>query len=389
MGLGIFGVWGPVLQRDDYLTLSSFADEVSAAIQKAWLIADLNALKTFNEEIVQGLAELILKIDSDGTVTFANPAICKLLGISPQSLIGQKWTALIPPDEQKRLLETINHLENDSITGIETIVINQQGRHIPVLVGIQAQRKESIFSGAIISITDIAARVMAENQVRASEREKEALLKEIHHRVKNNLQIISSLLNLQASCSKDPQVEGILQESKSRVRAMALIHEKLYKSSNMDRINFVEYIHNLAETLNQAYGNRSIPVQIYIQADLVFMDIDTAIPCGLIMNELITNSLKHAFSERNGDHSDEMAWIKIELKGITDTRVRLIVSDNGAGFPPNFNYTKQETLGVKLINSLVRQIDGNLTFINHDGARVEIEIPVKYPIYATGEKEDD
>jgi two-component sensor histidine kinase len=240
-------------------------------------------------------------------------------------------------------------------------------------MNIQPRYNEGELETVLISLVDIKQRVIAEQQLRASNVEKEALLKEIHHRVKNNLQIISSLLNLQSSQLKDPEIVDIFRESQNRVRAMALIHEKLYRSDNLASISFDEYIHDLGHSLLQVYKKENKRIQLTIQADPIALDIEKAIPCGLIVNELITNSLKHGFADQKLGEPEKEDWIKIELTSISNNRVHLCVSDNGPGFAPQVDLYRTKTLGLQLVNSLVRQLEGNLVFGNQAGARIEIE----------------
>ncbi|MBI5946142.1 MAG: HAMP domain-containing protein [Chloroflexi bacterium] len=192
--------------------------------------------------------------------------------------------------------------------------------------------------------------------------EKEVLLKEIHHRVKNNLQIISSLLNLQASQVTDPQMLEALRDSRMRVRSMALIHEKLYQTQSLARINFGEYVKSLASDLLRSYQSTFKGIQLNIQADEVLLGIDQAIPCGLILNELITNALKYAFpTGRSGT-------IWIELRTTPAHLLSLRVADDGVGLPADLDILKNKSLGLQLVNSLVNQLDGSLTVEGSHGA---------------------
>jgi len=207
----------------------------------------------------------------------------------------------------------------------------------------------------------------AEEQINASLKEKEVLLREIHHRVKNNLQIISSLLNLQSRYIKDEQARQIFRESQNRVRSMALIHEKLYQSKNLAEINFVEYVEDLVGYLFRMYETDSHEVRLEIDVDDISLDVDTALPCGLIINELITNSLKHAFPDGNPDGK-----IHIDFRGDDYGKLRLIVSDNGVGFPENLDFRKTESLGLRLVNTLVRQLNGNIELDRKTGTAFKL-----------------
>lgn len=173
------------------------------------------------------------------------------------------------------------------------------------------------------------ARRRAEEQIKASLAEKEALLKEIHHRVKNNLQIISSLLNLQAEYLQDNQAIEIFKDSQNRIESMALIHEKLYQSKDLAKIEISGYIQDLVTNLFSSYQVNSDAITLNINIEDILLSIDTAIPCGLIINELVTNSLKHAFP------SNKTGEIRIDLCSSPNNKFLLIVSDNGIGFKKN------------------------------------------------------
>ena len=212
---------------------------------------------------------------------------------------------------------------------------------------------------------EIAERVRAEAQIQASLKEKEVLLKEIHHRVKNNLQIISSLLNLQTDYVDDAQTSKALQDSQHRIRSMALIHEKLYRSRDLAHVDLAEYVQNLAAYLFRVYDANAEGVTLTIKGKGVFLDIDAAVPCGLIVNELISNSLKHAFSP-GGDRSmgedrptGQAGQIRIELRQ-DDRQLTVMVRDNGVGLPPDFDFRHTSSLGLQLVNMLVTQLDGSI-----------------------------
>jgi two-component sensor histidine kinase len=184
--------------------------------------------------------------------------------------------------------------------------------------------------------------------------EKEVLLKEIHHRVKNNLQVIVSLLKMQARGLTDPETINALDNSKTRVQAMALIHEKLYQSKSLAKIDFGDYIKNLTTDLFRVYQRKLGAIQLDFQLDNIALGLDQAVPCGLILNELVTNAMKYAFP--NG----QKGTIWIELRDKPGQMLSLQVADDGVGIPTDFDIDKTKTLGLQLVNSLVSQLDGKL-----------------------------
>lgn len=226
---------------------------------------------------------------------------------------------------------------------------------------------------------EIAERKRAEEQIRASLNEKEVLLQEIHHRVKNNLQVVSSLLNLQSNYVQDQAALEMFRESQNRILSMALIHERLYRSQDLARINLGEYIQTLASELVRSYGDRVGPVNIRVNAAGVILSVDQAVPCGLIVNELVSNALKHAFRapadagghRRNGRENE----IRIDLLSDAERQVTMIVADNGVGFPKDIDIESLDSLGLRLINTLIGQLEGTLELTDSDGSEFKLTFP--------------
>jgi two-component sensor histidine kinase len=208
---------------------------------------------------------------------------------------------------------------------------------------------------------EIEERKRAEQQIKASLLEKEVLLKEIHHRVKNNMQVISSLLNLQSNLLPNERAQKMFQESQDRIKSMALIHEKLYHTENLTNIDFNDYIWTLTKALYASYGTVSGKIRFTIAVEAVHLDIDTAIPCGLIINELISNSLKYAFPGGTGT-------ITITMTERSDGVYTLLISDDGIGVPADLAIETCETLGLQLVKGLVEeQLEGTLERCNTHG----------------------
>jgi PAS domain S-box-containing protein len=210
-------------------------------------------------------------------------------------------------------------------------------------------------------------RKKTEAQIKISLEEKDVLLKEVHHRVKNNMQVISSLLNLQSRHIQDPSVLEMFKESQRRIRSMALIHERLYQSSDLSRIEFSQYARNLAAHLFQSYQVDSSRIRLNMEAEEVFLNINTAIPCGLIVNELISNALKHAFPD------GQVGEVRIELHRILGDGYVLRVKDNGRGLPEELDFHKTETLGLQIVSTLVSQIDGRIELDRREGTAFTLE----------------
>ncbi len=217
---------------------------------------------------------------------------------------------------------------------------------------------------------DIAERLQVEQEVKVSLIEKEVLLKEIHHRVKNNMQVISSLLNLQSQQFEDPYIRAIFHDCQSRVHSMALVHDKLYQSKSLSEINFADYIHKLATDLFDTYRAEAGGIKLVFHTEYLTIDVETAIPCALIVNELLSNALKHAFPE------GQSGQITIDLSLSLDNEVNLIVSDDGVGLPDDFDFSISKSLGLNLVNALISQINGSIHFADTIGPKVEVSFPV-------------
>lgn len=214
-------------------------------------------------------------------------------------------------------------------------------------------------------IFDITERKKAQKQIEASLKEKEILLREIHHRVKNNLQIISSLLGLQSISIKNKAYLEMFKDSQNRINSISLIHDKLYRSKDLAEIDFKEYIKDLTTKLYQTYAGKGSRIKLILNIDNVTLGIDQAIPCGLIINELITNSFKHAFPQ------DRAGEIKISLRRIVE-HIELIASDNGIGIPDRIDFQKTQSLGLHLVTILVDQLNGRIDLDRSGGTEFKI-----------------
>lgn len=207
-------------------------------------------------------------------------------------------------------------------------------------------------------------------QLKASLREKDILLREIHHRVKNNLQVVSSLIDLQAARQKDLGVQALFLDARDRVRSMALIHEKLYQSEDLAQAELGSYTRNLMKELFQAHGEVSSKIRLNMELEPVRLPIDRAIPCGLILNELATNSLKHAFVDRSE------GFIGISLSSVENRSVRLVFRDDGRGFPAGFDWHSAESLGLRLVRMLSEQLGADLSHHNGSGTTFELHFNI-------------
>jgi two-component sensor histidine kinase len=215
---------------------------------------------------------------------------------------------------------------------------------------------------------DITEQVQAQEQIQASLREKEVLLQEVHHRVKNNLQVISSLLYLQATKAERPDTRELFRSSRNQIHSMALVHEKIYGSGDLARVDFHGYVRDLTTSLLQSYGAASAWIDLALNVEQLQLGIDLAIPCGLIINELVTNALRHAFHERQQGH------IGIDFQR-SDGYYHLQIKDDGRGLPPAIDPETTPSLGLQLVSTLVEQLEGSLDIQRAGGTRFNIRFP--------------
>lgn len=354
----IIGAMG--LEKKRLLDDKQFIDEREKTLQ-------------FQLNILKNVRHCIIVYDTYGKIIYWNDSAESVYGYCEEEMLGKNI----------KILYSDFDLEESVPLNIQSIM--ELGEYIGEWDGkrkdgskVSVDLRETVLYGTknevigIIGVSkDITQRKKAELKIKESLEEKEVLLREIHHRVKNNLQIISSLLNLQTQYVEGEESINVLKESQNRVKTMAIVHEKLYQSSNLKDINFKEYIEDLISVLFYSYGIESEDIKTEIYLEDLKIGIDTAIPCGLIINELVTNSLKYAFPDKKG-------ILKIELIPISNY-IKLVVADNGIGLPPNIDLENTNTLGLKMVNSLVYQLEGTLELNKTNGTEFIIKFKeVKY-----------
>ena len=323
---------------------------------------DLRNSESKFRKIFENIQDIFYQTDNNGIIIEISPSIERYSGYKPSELIGKPVEMIyLNPEDRSTLLKEI--LENGEVvdyelklkTKINTVLYVSVNSHILF----DSNNNPIGIEGFLRNINE---RKNMEIQLKKSLDEKEMLLKEIHHRVKNNLMIISSL---QSRYIKDKASQDIFKESQNRARSMALINERLYQSTDLKRIDFGDYIQTLSNELFNTYVADPSLVKLKINVNDIMLDINTAIPLGLIVNELITNSIKHAFPEgRNGE-------INIDFHP-KDDYYEFLVKDNGIGFPEDLDFTNTDSLGLLIVNSLTEQIDGKIELDKSNGTEFKI-----------------
>ncbi|MBR8828994.1 MAG: PAS domain S-box protein [Gomphosphaeria aponina SAG 52.96 = DSM 107014] len=367
------------------LITSLITDEYKEPKYLIYLIEDISERKRaeaalqqsqeFLRHVIDTNPNLIFVKDSQGKFTLANQATADIYGTTVENLIG-----LRDADFNANLAEVEKFLADDSL------VINHLQAHciaeetVTTATGevryFQTTKMPITFNNqtAVLGVSnDITGSKKAQTKLINSLQEKEVLLKEIHHRVKNNLYVISSLLNLQSSYVEDEKIINLFTDSQNRIQSMAMIHEQLYQSQNLAKIDLTEYLQRLLDNLFLSYNNNRRQIKPVIEvvrenlstyqtadayeATELLLNLETAIPCGLLINELVTNSFKHAFPDGRGGE------ISIKLRVAQEKKINLTVADNGIGLPEGLNWEESPSLGLRLVRILTQQLDGEIELL--------------------------
>ncbi|MEJ2188937.1 MAG: PAS domain S-box protein, partial [Acidobacteriota bacterium] len=307
----------------------------------------------------------IAHVSLEGRFVRVNRRLCEIAGYTPEEMLELAFQDITHADD----LEADLHLARRAIAGeiaeysTERRFYRKDGSVVWVNLTVSLARDEDGRPLHFISVVeDITSRKDAERALQGSLKEKEVLLREIHHRVKNNMQVISSLLNLQSRGINDPALEKVFHESQTRVRAMAMIHEVLYESGDLAAIDLAAYVTKLARSLIRFYGAQADRIRLQVNAEAVSLGIDEIVPCGLVINELLSNSLKYAFPDgRRGK-------VEISARPTEAGEIVLVVCDDGIGLPPGLDIRKTETMGMGIVVGLVEnQLGGRVELDRSDG----------------------
>jgi PAS domain S-box-containing protein len=305
--------------------------------------------------IVEDQTELIARLDFDGKFIFVNQAYCRYFDKQPEELIGSSFKLTIFPEDWQKYARHLDSLvlKNAPETIEYRVMVDGQIRHLQWNNRVISHDKDNFWEFQAVG-RDITDRKQAEERIAASLAEKEILLKEVHHRVKNNLQVIDSLFRHQCRHIKEPRITQILKECQNRVGSMALLHEKLYQSKDLAHIDLAEYIQSLVANLYDSYRINDISPTLKLNVKSSFTELGIALNCGLIINELVSNCLKYAFPK------GKTGYLQIQLIDDEKGNFTLIVRDNGIGLPEDFDLEQTNSLGLKLVKSFVRQLQGTI-----------------------------
>ncbi len=325
--------------------------------------------------LVENLPQNVFCKDASGRITFANQRFCRALGKPLVEIIGKTDFDLFPPElarkheqDDARLIKTGQILET-----VEEHLAPSQGKIYVEVIKTPLRDARGKVIGLQGIYTDVTERKRSEEAIRASLEEKTVLLREVHHRVKNNLQIVISLLRLQAVRTKNPEALDTFQETGNRIHSMALLHETLYRSQSLAHVNFADYIESLCSHLFRSHAQKATRVKLDRHLQNVSMDLDRAVLCGLIVNELVSNALKHAFP------NDRSGRIAVELQTTPQEQILLKVADDGVGLPWGLNLHQTKTLGHQLVFMLTEKLRGTMEVTRDRGAAFCITFPSRPP----------
>ncbi len=326
--------------------------------------------------IVESSADAIIGMNLEGIILSWNTGAAQLYGYSAEEVENRSMAMLLVPERQEELPILLDRIKSgERARHYASVRLTKDGRRLDVSVAVSPIKSaEAKIIGVSLIARDISEHKRAVANIAAALKEKEVLLREIHHRVKNNLQVVCSLLHLQSNLIRDKEALEVFRESEARIKSMALIHEKLYQSENLALVQFDEYVRSLLSMALASYGSRANTLRLEANLQPTSLGMELAIPLGLILNELISNGVRHAFP---GGRSGVIA---VDLHQRGDHRLALVVRDNGVGLPGNFALETSSSLGLRLVMLLAGQIGGELTYRNNDGAEFTVTCPEQHHV---------
>jgi two-component system, sensor histidine kinase PdtaS len=325
-------------------------------------------------QLVESAPNAMVIVNRDGVIEMVNAQAERVFGYARAELLGQRVEMLVPerfrashPGMRGAFFADLRSRPTGA--GRDLYALRKDGSEFPVEIGLNPIETDQ---GTMVlsAIVDISDRKQKEEHIIQALKEKDVLLGEIHHRVKNNLQIVHSLLELQSARTSDPVVIDILRDAQSRIHSMALIHQTLYQSNDFARVDFDSFVAALAANLAVSYSAAPNRIAIATDASGVLLPINIAVPCGLVVNELISNALKHGFP------AGQPGKVIVALHEEPDAQVVLSVSDDGVGLPDELDIAQTATLGLQLVQLLAEQLGAKVTIQRSKPTRFELRLPL-------------
>lgn len=330
--------------------------------ERKWAEAALRESEERFRALIEQAVDAVMVHDENGQMLMANERVCQSLGYTRDEMLKLRVSDFEMNFHSANIKRNWESLKNGASLNVDGLHRRKDGSTFPVEVHVGLVQ----FNGKQVMLAiarDVTQRKFHEAEMKASLHEKEVLLKEIHHRVKNNLQIICSLLNMQADHFDDERMSAAFDESRNRVRSMALIHEQLYQSPDLASIELGEYLETLVASIQRSTTDNNGRIQFAFDCQTVALDIDRAVPCGLIVNELVTNALKYAFPD------EKRGTITLQLRA-ENTRVILAVRDDGIGMNSDFDWQQSDSIGLQLVSALTEQLEGTATLDGDDNGTI-------------------
>ncbi len=331
---------------------------------------EVSAAEQLSRSIIEQASEVIIVCDENKKIIRASRRAEKLAGVE---LLNKPFDSIFIFKNSKKSRVLLDDIVKGLLPATKEVLFKKKSGEIINLifkVGALSGVEQKIL-GYIITLTNITSHVVTEEKISASLKEKTILLKEVHHRVKNNLQLVSSLLNIQASYIKDPCIREIFYECQQRISSMALIHRKLYETKSFISLFVDDYIEDMVGILCNTNNFSTNQVELNFPSERITIGADSAVPLGLIMNELLTNCFKHAFS---GKPEDKLI---VSIIKNSNENFSISVFDNGKGFPEEIDFRETETLGLQLVNTLIEQLKGKIQLFRCEGTEFKLTLPLE------------
>lgn len=363
---------------------------------KREITRELLSTKRHAELIIDNLAESIVETNRAGRIISANAAATHLFGIREENLLSSNFVELFQGEQRQEVASRIAYAAprapadvvtlryRERLLTLQFLAVDDDGVISPIIIAedvtelhrsqeelesLVAARTQELAQANEALQAEIDRRAVLEERLRSSIREKEAMLDEIHHRVKNNLQVVSSLLNLSAKRVADERARDVIDDTRRRIQSLALVHDKLYGAGDLAAVHAQQYFRTLVDGVVASLADSSCPVRTTVDARDVTVPIDIAVPCALITNELVTNALKHAFKGRSS------GAVAVTLRVFEDDSYQLEVADDGVGFASGVSFEAADTLGFRIVKVLARQLGASIEVHPSNGTRFEVRIP--------------